>query len=283
MKRIFKWAALAVVAGLCAQPAPEGKKPYRTQAPSSLAYTVKDGEEAVEISNVAYEVTGTGIPGRPRDERLVLRKSVRSRHVLGDIGIESATLVDAWPLGVDLSQKPLYSLKMSGADAQTVNGEVLVISRGLEEVEWWSVHSLANARHLFDTYVPMLRFSISRDVQTLRYAGLEVPPGDASDARLKASNVVAVLTYASAGRVIREALLTCADPRQARLLRSYADSTRTLAAVEGEPVRALRITVRQSYPSPPGTLAVTVPIVNDDLDLAHSQEPATLLLSPWKR
>jgi hypothetical protein len=37
----------------------------------------------------------------------------------------------------------------------------------------------------------MLPFSITRDVQTLRFAGLEVPPDDVSDARLKAPNVVA--------------------------------------------------------------------------------------------
>ncbi len=284
MRRYLKaWTALAAAAGLFAQPVPPGKKPYRTQSPSSLAYTVKDGEEVVEIANVAYEVTGPGIPGRPREERLVLRKTVRSRQVLGDIGMESTSLVEAWPLGVDPAQKPLYSLTMSGADAQTVNGEVLVISRGLEEMEWWSVHSLGDARHLFDTYVPMLQFSIAREIQTLRYAGLEVPPDDASDVRLKAPNVVAVLTYASAERVIREALLTCGDPQQARLLRSYADSTRTLAAVEGEPVSALRITIRQSYPSPPGTLSITVPIVNDDLDLIHSQAPGKLRLTAWKR
>jgi hypothetical protein len=83
--------------------------------------------------------------------------------------------------------------------------------------------------------------------------------------------------------VIREALLTCADPQQARLLRSYADSRRTLTAVDEEPVRALRIAIRQSYPSPPGTLTAMVPIVNDDLDLAHSQAPAKLRLAASKR
>ena len=44
-----------------------------------------------------------------------------------------------------------------------LDGEVLQISRGLEEVEWWSIYKLANGEHLFDTYTPLLKFSISRE------------------------------------------------------------------------------------------------------------------------
>ena len=52
--------------------------------------------------------------------------------------------------------------------------------RGLEEVAWWSVYRLGTGQHLFDTYVPVVSFSISREIMELRYVGLEVPPDDAS-------------------------------------------------------------------------------------------------------
>ena len=78
---------------------------------------------------------------------------------------------------VDLKQKPLYSLKVEGVEPKPVGSELLSISRGLEEVQWWSVYKMASGQHLFDTYVPLVSFSISREIQTMRYAGLEVPPG----------------------------------------------------------------------------------------------------------
>ena len=56
-----------------------------------------------------------------------------------DIGMEASTTVEAWPLGVDLKQKPLYSVTVNGIEPHVVNGEVIVISRGLEETEWWSI------------------------------------------------------------------------------------------------------------------------------------------------
>ena len=60
-------------------------------------------------------------------------------------------------------------------DAKTVDGALLVILRGLEDTQWWSVYKLGTGERLFDTYVPLLGFSIRRDIQTMRYVGLEVP------------------------------------------------------------------------------------------------------------
>jgi hypothetical protein len=45
----------------------------------------------------------------------------------------------------------------------------------------------------------------------------------------------------------------------------------------------LKIVIRQNYPSAPATVSITVPIVRDDLDLAHAQMPARLHLASWKR
>jgi hypothetical protein len=269
-------------------------KALQAQSQSSINYsTAADGSQTVEILNVTYEFTGAGIPGRPSNERLLLRKTIHSKGAIDDIGVEATVTLEAWPLGVDLKQKPLYKLTETGTAGQTVYPDLFVVDRQLEEVEWWSVHKLGNGQHLFDTYVPLVTFSILREVVTTRYAGLEVPPDDVKDVRLREPHVVAVLTYASGELVIREALLTCDDPQQATLLRSYADSTRTLMEIEGapgtgrgkasEPRRSLKLSISQNYPSPPVTIDVLVPIAGDDLDLAHAQLPPRMHLAAWKR
>ena len=255
------------------------KRPFEQQSQSTIIYRNENQADAVEIRNVVYELSGPGIPGRPQNDFLVLRKTTRTRQVVDEIGIEGTTTVEAWPLGVDPKEKPLYSVTVPGTNAITMNSAVIVISRGLEEVDWWSVFKLGNGEHLFDTYTPVVQFSISRETQTLRYVGLEVPPDDVADARLKSRNVVAVLTYASAEHVIREGLITCDDAKLAQVLRSYADATRVTTFDGG----SIRLSISQNYPSPPKTITITVPIVHDDLDLARSRMPAGLHIAGWKR
>jgi hypothetical protein len=274
--RMITWVLLLSAPVLLAQ---QTQKASQQQSQSTIAYKNDNRTESVEIQNVAYELVGPGIPGRPKDERLVLRKTTHMKQVVDEIGMDATTTVEAWPLGVDLKDKPLYAVTASGVEPVTMNSDVLVISRGVEEVQWWSVYKLGNGQHLFDTYVPVVQFSTTRDIQTLRYAGLEVPPDDASDPRLKAPNVVAVLSYASGDRVIREALITADDRTTARLLRSYADATRTLAFTAG----TIRLTISQGYPSAPKTATISVPIARDDLDLARTQLPAGLHIATWKR
>jgi hypothetical protein len=276
-----------------AQPKAEGK-PIREQSSSTFSFGVEDDAETITISNVAYEVTGSGIPGRPRDEQLVLRKTTRTKQVVDDIGMEASTMVEAWPLGVDFKQKPLYALTVEGIGSSTIESELLEIPRGVEEVEWWSYYKLGNGQHLFDSYVPLVKFSISRETVTERYAGLEVPPDDVPDTRLRESHVVGVLTYSSGEKVIREALITADDPKQAQLLRSFADAYRKVELVEreavpapgkktAEPARSIRISISQYYPSAPATVTLTIPILGDDLDLTHAQTPARMRMNAWKR
>jgi len=280
---------------LLAQPAKRAddsknaRKPFESQSPSSIKFTSKDGEETVDIQNVSYEVTSTYVSGRPNDERLVLRKTIRSKYVVDDIGTDATVTIEAWPLGVDLKQKPLYTISYSGLDGERIEQELFVGSRGTEEVDWWSVYKLGNGQHLFDTYVPLLKFSISREIATERYVGLEVPPDDTKDVRLKEPHVIGVLTYASRDRVMREALLTCDDPKQAQLLRSFADVKRELSLVEGpyqkgaEPTRAIKLLFTQNYPSPPSPVSAMIPVIKDDLDLAHAQLPPKVHITAWKR
>ncbi len=276
MMRLFSFLAASSV--LLGQPA----KPLHAQASSTIDYTpTADGFGTIEIRNVSYEVI-TNVPGRPPDDRLLLRKTIRSKEVLGDIGIEANVSLEAWRLGDDLRQRSLYTLNVSGDDGNTKDNALFVVSRGLEEVEWWSVYKLGNGQHLFDTYVPLLSFSISRETVTMRYAGLEAPPDDATDAHLKQPNIIGVLSYATESRMLREVLLTSDDHQQARLLRSYADVTRSLSVTEG-PSRNIRLTFTQNFPSPPNPVEVLIPVKGDDLDLNHAQLPGKIHVAAWKR
>jgi hypothetical protein len=241
------------------------------QPVSSYRYTVKGDEKTIEITNVNYQFTAAN---------LVLRMTTRSKEVIGDIGREATTTTEAWKLGVDLKTKPIYTVTVEGAEVRIVDEALFVVSRGLEEVDWWSVYRVANGAHLFDTYVPLVKFSISRDTVTMRYAGLEVPEDNHKDARLREPHVVAVLSYASDAKVIREALITCDDLKQAPLLRSFADESRSLTESGG---KSLRLTFTQDYPSPPAPVTLTIPIAGDDLDLAHAQLPPRMHIAAWKR
>jgi len=103
------WVAAAVFA--------QAHKPFQAQTPASVAYSVnKNGQETVEITNVAYEVTSAAVPGRPQNERLLLRTTTRTKQVVDEIGMEASTSIEAWPLGVDPKQKPLYALKVAGVE-----------------------------------------------------------------------------------------------------------------------------------------------------------------------
>jgi hypothetical protein len=282
-------------ATLVAQKTP---RPVQSQSTSSFKSEVnKDGQRTVDSTNVAYDLSWSGVPGRPPDEHLVLRKTIRSRQVIEEKGIEATTTVDAWPLGIDFKQKPLYSISLSGVNCRLVNGDLLEFERGLNEVEWWSLYKLGTGEHMFDTYVPLVQFSISRETVTQRYVGLEAPVDDVADARLKDPHVVAVLTYASPDKVMREALITADNPEKAGILRSFADSSRTVTFVEREqvaaatskakrppePVRSLRIAISQNYPSAPQTVTIVIPIVKDDLDLAHATLPLRMHAKAWVR
>lgn len=292
MKRRFLpvWMALLAVLALLAQPparkgADTESKPFQAQSTSSISYSGgKEGDRTVEITNVTYDISGDSVPGRPRGSRLTLRTTTRSKEIVGDEGIESTVTVEAWPLGVDLRQKPLYALTLPGMGARTLDLGILLVDRSDGgDVSWWSVYKLGTGQHLFDTYVELLRFTVSRADGTNRYAGLEVPPDDATDARLKEPHAVAVLAYASEEKVIREVLISCAGTSRAALLRSYADTTRTLAMVERPTGREIRIAFEDNYPSAPNPTVLSIPIVKDDLDVAHAQLPPGMRVAVWKR
>lgn len=288
------WALLSPLLLASAAYAQTPAKPPATEPTSSFAYEVVDDQQTITINNVTYQALEPYIPGRKETQRLVLRTTTRTKSVIDEIGIEGSVTVDAWPLGTGLDRPPLYSVKLEGAGATVVNQSILVFDRAIEDVPWWSVYSIDRGRHLFDTYVPVTEFSISREYDTPRFVGLEVPPDDATDQRLREPHVVGVLTYASAERVIREALLTCDDPDRAAIYRSYADETRELTLQVGpvppakgkqfpEPARTLKLTISQAFPAPPEPVSALIPVSGDDLDLAHAKLPPCLKAAAWKR
>lgn len=260
----------------------QAPKPFQAQSASTIAYRVEKDEQIVESVNVAYSVTGTDVPGRPKNERLVLRTTARSKQVLGDIGEEATVTAEAWPLGAGLHTKPLYTLSETGVEAHTLENALWQFARGTEEVQWWSIYQLGTGRHLFDTYVPPINFSISREFVVSRYGALDVPPDDAADARMKEPHVVAVVVYASPEKVIREALITCDDVPRAKELRSYADTTRTLTLRESPSLPpVLRIRFVSNTPQARETL-LELPVIKDDLDVGNAKVPAGMHIKAWK-
>jgi hypothetical protein len=250
------------------------------QATSSIVLGEQDGAKTVEIRNVTFSTAGSHVPGRPEEERLLLRTTTHSREVIDEKGLEATVAVEAWPLGTDLAAKPLYTVNLDGVGATVEDSSLLVIDRGTEDVAWWSVHGLGTGAPLFDTFVPLLRLSISRDVRTLRYVGFDVPPDDTRDERLRDPKVVGVLAYASPERVIRQLLVTCSDPQHAALLRSYWDTKRALSFMQ--PPDKLGIILMwwdaTNASAPDG---VSIPLAGDDLDTANAKLPACMALTSW--
>ena len=89
--------------------------PFRAESASTVSYTADPDGGAVEIQNVAWQYTGDRIPGRPRDERLLLRTTSHEKNFIGDIPEPGTVTLEAWPLGVDPKQKPLYAVKLVAA------------------------------------------------------------------------------------------------------------------------------------------------------------------------
>jgi len=152
----------------------------------------------------------------PVQAQLVLHKTETTRQVVGEKGMEAATVLEV----STADKKRLYTLKVEGVDGRTMNDELFVVARGLEDVEWWSVYRLADGKPMFDTHVPVVQAG-------KLYAGFDVPAD--GDPRLKNSRLVGVVNMAGASGAVRRVEVHCADANRAALLRSYWDARRTLS------------------------------------------------------
>src|SRR5437016_4135848 len=127
--KLLAAAAMAAVAA--------AQNPFRAQSTSTISLSAKGDERIVEIHNVTYQYTGTRVPGRPEEERLTLRLTTHSKDGLGDIPEPGAVTLEAWPLGVDLRQKPLYEVNLGGSEAHTVDDALWLVNRGNVDVPMW--------------------------------------------------------------------------------------------------------------------------------------------------
>lgn len=251
--------------------------PLAAQTASSYAYHADGSEKTVEITNVAYQVTQIYTP---HQQWLVLRTTTRSKQILDDKGWESKIKLEAWPVGTDLRQKPLYALDVPGSEATLLGGELWQVMDGANDpdVPVWTLYRVATGQQVFQSFVAPLtmRVEISRTDQTFqdRYAGLYVPPDDVPDTRLRDKHVIGVIAYASSTGLLGEALLTCDDTRRAANLRSYGETERFLAFQETPAAIQLRFK--------PGS-SIRIPISPNDMDLRGAVLPAGFHLSAWKR
>lgn len=246
-----------------------GHAPFQAESASRVKYGRNEyGQETVEIVNVAYELATAG------ERRLMLRKTHSERSTIDEPGDEGKITVEAWPLGVKPDEKPLYRIDLEGEGAEAIDNALLVFARS-DGPGWWSVYRLDSGKHFFETNAPLASFSITRVEQTQRYVGLEIASDDSSDPRLKARGVVGLLTYASGEKAIREALVVCDNEERAKTLRSLADTTYSVAAA-GQTIRATLAPFDASGRTPPTVL--TIPVRNDDLDVAHAVVPAGVRL-----
>jgi hypothetical protein len=286
-RRLAIGSAVALTTALAAGPqGAAADQPITAQSPSTFSYGEQDGSKTVEINNVTYMTTGSGVPGRPQGEELVLRTTTHEKQIVDEEGGDFSVGVEAWPLGTDLTTKPLYSITLEGVGATVEDGNVILFDRGIEDISWWSVYTLGTGTLLFDTYVPLLSFSLSRQVGEPRYVGLDVPPDDETDPKLKDPQIVGVLAYAAADHVISRLLLTCSDVKRAAELRSYWDETRELSVLNATPAAdnpklTLKIAWSANFPSAPNTVQALIPLKGDDLDAAHTKLPACMKAAPW--
>jgi hypothetical protein len=288
--RIAAWGIFVLLGSPPSGWCDSGNAARSAQGTSSVVLHTQQGRTAIDITNVTFMTTGSYVPGRPPDERLLLRVTRTSREAIDEKGLDATVTVEAWPLGADPAEAPLYAVTLDGVDATVVDNAVIVFERGTEDVAWQSIHSLGTGAPLFDTFVPMLQLP-PPEAGAPRFVGLDVPPDDALDERLRDPKVVGVLAYASPERVIRRLLITCSDVERAAAFRSYWDTTRGLSSVRhlttpDMPAEKVLINwwpTGQAMPNVPMSQIVTavIPIVGDDLDIAHAQMPACTTLAPW--
>src|SRR5436309_1493326 len=140
-----------LIAGVAMAGVASAQNPFHAESTSTVSVTGKGVERTIEIRNVGYEYTNSRVPARPTDEMLLLRITTHTKDVMGDIPEPGNLVLEAWPLGVDLRQKPAYAIKSGGNEAHTLDNALWVINRGFVDVPMWTIYKLGTGQHLFDT------------------------------------------------------------------------------------------------------------------------------------
>ncbi len=219
-------SALIVLVGMGANRVGAGEPTHSTSAQSSASIEVEGNVVTVHRTNRMFELAGPDIEGRNANDRLLLRKEIETTEVIGDKGMDGRVNVWAWTLGVDVNvTAPLYVISASGLEGRVTDNDVYVIERGLDEIEWQSVFSLADGDKLFDATVPWLLATNGGAWNERHYLALAQVFEDADDAALRRDDAIALLTYASRTRVLNQVLIRADKADRARLLRSVWDQT----------------------------------------------------------
>jgi hypothetical protein len=260
-------ALLLLAPFLFAQPS----RPFSDRAASSIAYSGgKEEEQAVETVNVAYRYFGFP-PLR------TVRSTVRTREVFGVKGFEGSVTLEAWPFGAQLSNKPLYTIAVTGLGFSVENRELWQVDREVDgNHPWWSIYTISTGRHLFDTTAELLSFRFDLAGGPYRYAGAYSMLSDSADARLRDPHAICLLTYASAEAVLRQVLISATDPDFARGLGSVDDTSIKLSLAGSGAKSQLRLAFEYDWPSSPHRLTILFPFVNGNLDVTHAQLPLGL-------
>jgi hypothetical protein len=130
------WVLAGVAPALLAQQKGAGK-PFQAQSPSSIDFGPnKEGYPIIEITKRRLRRGGPAIPGRPQTEQLVMRLNTRTKHEVDAIG--HGDVDNRGSLAAGSGSQAKASLHAEGGGNRCENGDndLLVLSRGLEEVVW---------------------------------------------------------------------------------------------------------------------------------------------------
>lgn len=232
---------------------------------SFFAVHMVDGLMAGRSDNIAFRPLSLTLPGEGPPRRVLARLEVTATE-FAESAREGRVRLDVWPLAgpEDLRKPPLYTLVVPGRGAGFDADDMLSVDHGGGRR---SFYGLADGAWLFDSDTPLATFAADdrKRLVALAVAEDDLPAG-----------AVAVLTYASPGRVIRRLLLAADNPERARFLRGTVPMTRAVARPLDASHRVLEVSL------PAGIMRI--PFAGDDLDLAAVQLPAGLRLvevKPW--
>lgn len=232
---------------------------------SVFGLTERDGRLDGRLVNVNFHTPFVTMAGEPRPKRILVRLEVINGDVFGARPGEGRIRLDGWSMdsAADLGKPSLYTTVAPGRGAAFAEDGTLWVDHGGGRR---SVYNLANGEWLFDTDMPPATFLVEAEKKrqvALSAAEDDMPP-----------LAVAAISYAAGQTVLRRVMMTVNDPARARLLRSSISMVRPVVRLEDTTRRVLELGL------PAGV--VRIPIVGDDLDLAHAQTPLGVFLSDLK-
>jgi len=179
------------------------------RAESSFAVeTLPESLVQTTVVNTTYRVTGTFIPGRPQEERFVIRQRIETVQVQDEKGSRSTVVrADVWRLGDDMAAPPLYTIEQPGADdARLFRAEYYVVLG--ENTDWpyapETAYRLADGTRMFEASAPWATLQVLGEGPPTRHGVFATANLEAVAARAaEPGQAVGILTYATSGEVVQ--------------------------------------------------------------------------------